>query len=300
MQNNIKPEKPYVVIFIPALNEEGAIGGVIKKIIELYQNSPLFNMDIIVIDDGSVDMTGKIALGSGAKKVIRHPANRGLGASTRTGLQRALEMGADIAVKIDADFQHDPQDIEKVVRPIIEDVADVVFGSRFLGEIKYRMPLHRRWGNRFFSFLVTKSTGLKITDGQTGLMAFSWRYLKDFDIISDYNETQQLIIDAWSRHMRIIEVPVVFHPRKSGKSFISFRYPIKVLPTLLRFMVTVNPLKIFLPLGLFLILMGIFFMFLVLFRQTAVAGKVGMAVLLIGGLQVIMLGLLADAVSNKR
>ena len=240
--------KPYVIIFIPALNEEGSIGNIISRIKELYGKSDLFHTDIIVVDDGSTDRTSEVALKSGAKKIIRHPVNRGLGASTRTGMQRAFEMGADIAVKIDADFQHDPLDIENVVRPIIEDEADVVFGSRFLGEIKYKMPFYRRLGNRFFSFLVAKFTGLRITDGQTGLMAFSSRYLKNFDIISDYNETQQLIIDSWSKHMRVIEVPVIFHPRKTGKSFISFKYPFKVLPTLLRFMVTVNPLKLFIPL----------------------------------------------------
>lgn len=293
-------KKPYVVIFIPALNEEDSIGKVIKRVNELYSKSALFKLEVIVVDDGSTDNTGKVALESGAVKVIRHPVNRGLGASTRTGMQRSFEMGADISVKIDADFQHDPEDIEKVIKPILDDTADVVFGSRFLGEIKYKMPLHRKLGNPFFSFLVSKLTGMKITDGQTGLMAFSWRYLKNFDIISDYNETQQLIIDAWSKHMRVIEVPVVFHPRKTGKSFISFRYPFKVLPTLLRFMVTVNPLKIFLPLGGILIFVGLVFMVLVAFGQTQIAGKVSMAVLLIGGLQMVMLGFLADAVSNKR
>ena len=292
--------KPYVIIFIPALNEEGSIGNIISRIKELYGKSDLFHTDIIVVDDGSTDRTSEVALKSGAKKIIRHPVNRGLGASTRTGMQRAFEMGADIAVKIDADFQHDPLDIENVVRPIIEDEADVVFGSRFLGEIKYKMPFYRRLGNRFFSFLVAKFTGLRITDGQTGLMAFSSRYLKNFDIISDYNETQQLIIDSWSKHMRVIEVPVIFHPRKTGKSFISFKYPFKVLPTLLRFMVTVNPLKLFIPLGLFLIFIGLVFMIMVIMDYTAVAGKIGMAVLIIGGLQIIMLGLLADVVSNKR
>lgn len=293
-------KKPYIIVFIPAFNEEESIGNLIDKIKEHYKDSNLFDMDIIVVDDGSKDKTSQVSLAHGVKKVVRHPKNRGLGASTRTAMQRSFEMGADIAVKIDADFQHDPIDIEKVVKPIIEDAADCVFGSRFLGEVKYKMPLYRKWGNRFFSFLVSKLTKLKITDGQTGLMAFSSRYLKVFDIIADYNETQQLIIDSWSKHMRVIEVPVIFHPRTTGKSFISFKYPFKVLPTLLRFMVTVNPLKIFLPLGLLLILIGLIFMVFVLLGNTAVVGKIGMAVLLIGGLQIIMLGLLADAVSNKR
>jgi glycosyltransferase involved in cell wall biosynthesis len=282
-----------IIIIIPAYNEEASIGKVMAKCKELYGGIPL------VIDDGSTDKTYDIAKAFGGL-VIQHPYNRGLGAATRTGLQRAYELGADIVIKIDADYQHDPEDIKKVFQPIAKDRADVVFGSRFMGGLKYKMPLYRKLGNIFFSFLTSKLTGLKVTDGQTGLMAFSKRYLKDMNIISDYNETQQLIIDAWSKHMRIIEVPVVFNPRTTGKSFISFKYPFKVLPTLLRFLVTVNPLKIFLPLGFLLIVLGLICMGLVFIGYTQVVGKIGTAILIIGGLQVIMLGLLADAVSNKR
>lgn len=293
---------PYVIVFIPAFNEEDSIVNVIKNIQELYRDSQKlgFKIDVMVIDDGSVDKTKELAQSAGAK-VVRHPYNRGLGASTRTGLQRAFEAGADIAVKIDADFQHDPQDIFKVIEPIINDQADVIFGSRFLGKITYNMPFHRKIGNTFFTYLVCKLTGLNITDAQTGLMAFSRRYLANFNIISDYNETQQLIIDAWNKHMRIIEVPVIFHPRTTGKSFISFKYPFKVLPTLIRFLVQVNPLKIFLPLGLFFIFLGLVAAGLILiFGKEALVNKITMTVLFISGLQIIMLGLIADLVSNKR
>jgi glycosyltransferase involved in cell wall biosynthesis len=282
-----------MIVIIPAYNEEDSISKVMTKVKELYGGIPL------VIDDGSTDKTYEIAKAFGGL-VIRHPYNRGLGASTRTGLQRAYELGADIAIKIDADNQHDPEDIKKVIEPIIEDRADVVFGSRFMGGLKYKMPLYRALGNIFFSYLTSILTGLKVTDGQTGLMAFSKRYLKDMNIISDYNETQQLIIDAWSKHMRVVEIPVVFNPRTTGKSFISFKYPFKVLPTLFRFLVTVNPLKIFLPLGVLLIVLGFICMGLVFVGYTQIVGKIGTAILIIGGLQVIMLGLLADAVSNKR
>lgn len=293
---------PYVVVFIPAFNEAGSITKIIERIKELYNDyqTQKFEIDIIVIDDGSDDNTSELAKRAGVK-VVRHPYNCGLGASTRTGLQRAFEAGADIAVKIDADFQHDPQDILKVIEPIINDQAEVVFGSRFSGKITYNMPFHRKIGNTFFTYLVRKLTGLNITDAQTGLMAFSRRYLANFNIISDYNETQQLIIDAWNKHMRVIEVPVIFHPRITGKSFISFKYPFKVLPTIIRFLLQANPLKIFIPLGLFLVFLGLMVAALILiFGKEAIVNKITMTVLFISGLQIIMLGLLADLVSNKR
>ncbi|MFC1646000.1 glycosyltransferase family 2 protein [Candidatus Omnitrophota bacterium] len=292
---------PYVVIFIPAYNEEKSIGGVIKKINDLYGNEKKigFRTKILVVDDGSTDKTVEVASQMGVS-IVSHPQNRGLGASTRTGLQRAFELGADIAVKIDADFQHDPDDVFKVTKPIIGDKADVVFGSRFMGEIEYKMPFYRRAGNLFFSYLVSKLTGLKITDGQTGLMAFSKNYLAKFNIISDYNETQQLIIDSWKNHMRILEVPVVFHKRTEGTSFISFKYPFKVLPTLLRLLVQVKPLNIFLPLGLIFILAGIVLCYFVVTNKVQFFGDASIVMLIMGGIQIIIFGLLADAISKRR
>ncbi|MBN1353341.1 MAG: glycosyltransferase family 2 protein [Candidatus Omnitrophica bacterium] len=293
---------PYVVIFIPAYNEADSIGAVIEKIKKDYIEGRKqgYWTDIIVVDDGSADDTAKVAKSAGVKTVISHTSNRGLGASTRTGMQRAYEMGADVAVKIDADFQHDPDDIDKVIRPVINDEADCVFGSRFKGGLGYRMPFYRAAGNRFFSWVVRLLTGLKITDSQTGLMAFGRRYLKDFEIISDYNETQQLIIDAWARHMRIIEVPVVFKKREKGTSFISWRYPFKVLPTIARLFAHINPLVIFLPVGLILTAAGILLGISILLHGAGVFGDATMAILIVGGIQLILFGLLADLMSKKR
>ncbi len=292
---------PYIIIIIPAHNEESSIANVIKKIKENYitQNKNYW-VEIIVIDDGSTDNTAKVAKDAGANKIISHIKNRGLGAATRIGLQRAYEMGADVAVKIDADFQHDPNDIDKLVQPVLEDKADCVFGSRFSGGLKYAMPLYRAAGNRFFSFLVSKLTGLKITDAQTGLMAFSRRYLKIFEMISDYNETQQLIMDASSKHMRIIEIPVVFYKRQTGKSFISWRYPIKVIPTIIRFFYYANPLKVFLPLGILLIAAGVALGIKIMLAGEGFFGDATISILVIGGIQTILFGMLADMIGTKR
>lgn len=293
---------PYVIIFIPAHNEEGSIRNIIKKIQKNYINieDRGYWVEIMVVDDGSSDQTVKIARDAGVKKIVSHPINRGLGAATRTGLQRAYEMDADVAVKIDADFQHDPDDIDKVIRPILEDKADCVFGTRLTGGVEYKMPLYRSVGNRFFSWLVSVLTGLKITDAQTGLMAFSARYLKDFEIIADYNETQQLIMDAWRRHMRIIEVPVVFHKRRTGKSFISWRYPFRVLPTIIRLFVHANPLKVFLPLGALFILLGLVAVYFILTQGTHLVGDATVSILVVGGILILLFGLLADLMSTKK
>ncbi len=302
MEMHQKFNAPYVVVFIPSYNEEGSIARVIDVINKTYRGEKPrdYVLDIIVVDDGSKDKTAQIARDLKVKKVVVHPINRGLGASTRTGMQTAYEMGADIAVKIDADFQHDPEDIEKVVRPILEDRADSVFGTRFLGGLQYKMPLHRSVGNRFFSWLTGFLTGLKVTDGQTGLMAFNRRYLSRFTILRNYNETQQLIIDSWGKGMRVIEVSVLFHKRTTGKSFISWKYPLRVIPAIAQTYIHVNPLRAFFWFGGLVTLTGVAVAILWMNGITHFPGDESAVTLILVGVQIILFGLLADIVIYKR
>jgi len=295
---------PYVIVFIPAYNEEETIGGVIKKINNLYSNDQErdFVLDTIVIDDGSKDRTIEESEKADIKKIVVHPYNKGLGASTRTGMETAYEMGADIAVKIDADFQNPPEDIEQIIRPILDDRADVVFGTRLTGGLQYKMPLYRDWGNKFFAWLCSKITGLKVTDATTGLIAFHKRYLAVFNIIRDYNETQQLIIDSWGKNMRVVEVPTKFHKREGGKSFIKMglKYPANVLPTMLRMYIHFKPLRFFLTVGLFCLILGITGAIYVLTYGETFFGDASVTILIIVGFQIIFFGLLADQISYKR
>lgn len=295
---------PYVVVYIPAYNEEDGIAQVIKDIQKLYQgeNTKDYLLDIIVVDDGSKDKTAEISKKTGIKKIVSHPHNRGLGAATRTGMQTAYEMGADIAVKIDADTQNPPSEIEKVVRPILEDKADCVWGSRLMGELKYKMPLYRNWGNKFFAWLVSKIIGIKWTDATTGLIACNKRYLKVFTIIKDYNETQQLIIDSWGKHMRVMEVSTVFLERKAGESFIKagLKYPVNVLPTMFRMYIHFKPLRFFLTVGLFFIVLGILAASCLIVYGETFFGDTTVAILIIVGVQIIIFGLLADQISYRR
>ena len=288
-----------VVVYIPAYNEEATIGRIIDTIKETYKERKGYKLEVIVVNDGSRDRTTKIALERGVR-VITHPSNRGLGAATRTGMETAREMGADIAVKIDADYQHDPLDIERVITPILEDRADAVFGSRFLGSINYQMPAYRKMGNSFFSWITSKFTGLRITDGQTGIMAFHRRYLDRMQMMSDYNETQQLIIDAWRKNMRVVEVPVVFHKRTAGKSFISLKYPFKVLPNILRLYCHTFPLKIFVPLGSLVLVFGLLVGYFVRVGSITRFGDDSAVILIIMGVQILLFGLIADMISQKR
>ncbi len=298
---------PYVVVYIPAYNEEGSIAKIIEKINQLYKNSQErdFVLDIIVIDDGSKDRTAEVARQAGVKKIITHPYNRGLGVAVRTAMQTAYEMGADIAVKIDADMQNPPEEIETVIRPILEDRADCVFGSRLIGGLQYKMPLYREWGNKFFAWLCSKITGLKVTDATTGLIATHRRYLEVFNIIKNYNETQQLIIDSWGKHMRVMEVSTKFFPRNSGGSFIKMglKYPLNVLPTIFRMYIHFKPLRFFLTVGLIFLIIGLIgaiYLLSVSQDKQVFFGDATIAILILLGFQIIFFGLLADQISYRR
>jgi len=116
--------KPLVVACIPAYNEEGSIAGVVVQARKYVDR-------VVVCDDGSVDLTGAIAEGLGAV-VVRHGRNLGKGAALRSAFLRARELGADVVAMLDADGQHDPEEIPGLVEPILKGEADMVVGSRYV------------------------------------------------------------------------------------------------------------------------------------------------------------------------
>lgn len=296
-----------VVVFIPAFNEEEKIADTIRETLDTYKNSSEkgYKIEIIVIDDGSTDKTSERAEQAGVR-VFSHPVNLGLGAATRTGMQQAYEMGADVAVKLDADLQHDPKDIESVVMPVLRDKADIVWGSRFSGKIHYKMPLYRRWGNKTFTFLMNVLTNYKITDAQTGLMAYGKRYLANFQILTNYNPPQQILLDANSKYMRYAEVPVQFYPRTSGRSFVSFKYPFKAMVGIARLLTYANPLRVFVPIGTVLVLasFAVAAIDLVDHYRNMTTGyfrhEGTIVMFFIGGIQIMFFGILADLIMKKK
>lgn len=298
-----------VVVFIPAYNEEGSIASVIHRMREVYPPEATlpkgYYIQLLVVNDGSMDRTEEIATALDVT-VVSHPVNQGLGAATRTALESAVTLDADVAVKLDADFQHDPEDVEKVILPLIQNRADICWGSRFAGQINYRMPLVRYVGNHFFTWVMNRMTLYTITDAQTGLFALSRKYLQVFELYGDYNPPQQILLDANLKRMRFIETPVVFHPRTTGESFISFRYPFYVFANIMRVLIYANPLKVFTKLGGLFILLSLGY-----FTLSRISLSHGWdtpllrlehfsVVTLLMGLQMIFYGLLADLILKKR
>jgi glycosyltransferase involved in cell wall biosynthesis len=190
------------VIVIPAYNEETRITKVIEKA-KKYG-------DVIVIDDGSSDDTKTMAEKAGAC-VYRHIINRGVGAALGTGFRVALDMKPDVIITMDADGQHKPEDIERIIEPIRNNKTDVVVGSRFLPDSSnpHTMPIRKKVGNFFLNKITYFLYGLKCTDTQSGFRAFSCEALKKIRITTDrYAYASEMIEEIKRNNLKLKEVPI--------------------------------------------------------------------------------------------
>ncbi len=295
-----------VTIVVPAYNGEHRISEAVRALRGLSERlPPEVSCRVYVVDDGSTDRTAALAEEAGADRVIRHYVNQGLGAAVRTGLSRAHSDGTDLVVKFDADLQHEVADIPALIAPIVDDAADLVYGDRFQ-RIDYRMPIVRRVGNIVFTTLMRWLTGWPVRDAQPGIFAAAKRYLEMMHLPGDYNYTQQVLLDAYHKGMRFAQVPVSFHRRLTGRSFVSSKYPFAVLTQILLVLLGVKPMKVFGTLGLtFLVSAG--FVFAVEFVQWLL-GEAPKPVLHVNlvlglslfGLQTIFFGLLAELIVRRR
>jgi hypothetical protein len=202
-----------VVVVSPAHNEAEMVASVIEDIpddIDGVQVVP------IVIDDGSTDETTQEAVKAGAL-VARLPIRRGGGLALRVGYEIALRLGAEVVVSIDADGQHVPEEMPSLVRPVLNGEADLVNGSRVLGDFE-RGSWIRHVGVHFFSWVVTIMTGQRVTDPSNGYRATKPEILKQLALEQDQFWTSELLIEALRLRARIVEVPITIRARQAGES----------------------------------------------------------------------------------
>jgi glycosyltransferase involved in cell wall biosynthesis len=221
-------ERPCLAV-VPAYNEAATIGGVLDR---LREHAP--ELDVVVIDDGSTDATCREAFARGAR-VLRHPFNLGIGGAVQSGFKFALENGYHYMVQVDADGQHDPEQIRHLVREMEERPdMDVICGSRFLKDLQYVGPVSRRAGIHLFAFVVSRIVGQKVTDPTSGFRLYNRRAIALFarDYPHDYPEVEAVLVLHYHR-LRMREVAVKMYQRGGGRSSIrsgkSVYYMIKVL-----------------------------------------------------------------------
>ena len=237
-------EHKSLAIVIPAYNEEKTLPLLVDDlIVYLHTLDELNYFKIVIVDDGSVDNTGKLSFDSDDVVVLNHGFNRGIGAAVRTGLQFVEKNNYDLVVKIDADFQHEVKDIERILEPIISNSYDLVYGDRFGGEINYKMPKLRKYGNKFFTRLMNIITKYEISDSQPGLFAGNKKFLSSVSIFSDYNYTQQVLYSSYLSGLNFKQIPITFNERTHGQSFVKITYPFKAMFQIILLMITKNPMK---------------------------------------------------------
>ena len=287
-----------IVVTIPAYNEEKTIGSLINKI-HAVMDSRRYDYKVLVVDDGSKDKTAEVAKLANAV-VYSHPKNYGLADTFRTETEKALKLGADVIVHIDADIQYKPEEIPLLLKEI-ENGYDLVLGSRFKGKIEH-MPIIKKLGNKAFSRVVSNITGIRISDAQTGFRAFTKDVAEKIKITSNHTYTQEQIIRAVKKKFKIKEVPIYFAKRKDKSRLISnpFKYAISAWINLIRTYRDYEPLKFFGLTGTSIFSIGLLIgLYLTYLHFTSgIVGHFALMMLdiliLSIGLQIIIFGFLAD------
>jgi glycosyltransferase involved in cell wall biosynthesis len=201
------------VLVIPAYREAGRVGAVVRAALALG-----LDLDVLVIDDGSPDLTSAEATHAGAT-VVRHPFNLGYGCALHTGYCYALRRGYQRVLQMDADGQHEAGMLPRLIAGL-DQGADVVLGSRYLEGQRPPSTLARRIGTRLFAWIATRWTGVRITDPTSGFQGLSHRALASVvndGFPEDYPDTD-VLVQHHRRGLRILEVPVRMHARLGGTS----------------------------------------------------------------------------------
>jgi glycosyltransferase involved in cell wall biosynthesis len=293
------------IIQIPCYNEEATLPQTVR---DLPRELPgVDEIEILVVDDGSRDQTSKVAEELGVDHIVHLKQNQGLAYAFMTGLDAALEAGADIVVNTDADNQYRGEDIERLIQPLLEGEADITVGDRGVTTLEHFPPIKRhlqRWG----SWVVERAAGIEIPDATSGFRAFTREAAMRLTVLSDYTYTLETLIQAGARRMVVAYVPIQTNPSTRESRLIrnipSFLAVSAV--TILRFYAMYRPLRLFLSLGALMIASGVALgiRFLYYFITGPGTGKVQSlilaAIVTIVGFQVCLIGLMADLVRLNR
>jgi glycosyltransferase involved in cell wall biosynthesis len=240
------------VIGLPAYNEEKNIGKIISELQEL-------DYSVMVCNDGSSDQTGKIAKKMGAI-VINHQKNSGYGAAIKSLFHKASEIDYDILITFDADGQHNISEIKDVITPLISNKADIVIGSRFLGEGEGEIPKYRKFGIKAISKISSLSQDLDIKDTQSGFRGYNKKALNEINPTENgMGISTEILIKASKKDLKILEIPIIINYEGDTSTHNPVSHGVSVVLSTMKFTALDHPLKFYGIPGLIFLIVGLFF-----------------------------------------
>lgn len=294
-----------LIIQIPCYNEaetlEIALNDLPKHI------DGIDEIEYLIINDGSKDNTVEVARNWGVQHVVNFKRNKGLAKGFMAGINECLRQGADIIVNTDADNQYCGEDIEKLVRPILDGKADIVIGERPIDQTEHFSPLKKKL-QHLGSWVVRKASNTNIPDAPSGFRAYSREAALRMNVVNDYTYTLEQIVQAGRNKMAIISVPIRTNGelRPSRLFHSMFGYIKKSILTIMRAYMMYKPLRFFMSLGSIPFLGGIILgtRYLVYFFNGAGAGHVQSLLLAVTlillGAMIGIVGLQADVIAANR
>lgn len=294
-----------LIVQVPAYNEALHIGEVLQSIPRAMPGN--IEVEVLVIDDGSTDQTGALAISFGADYIRAHGNNRGLARAFETGINECLARGADIIVNVDADMQYDPSQIGLLVAPIINGEADITIGDRQIWKSE-SFGIIKRLTQVFGSRVVSTLAGQTVSDAVSGFRAYSRDAAFDLNILSDFSYTTETIIQAGALRRRIMSVPVTrrddTRPSRLARS--AFKFVLRQAITIIRARIMYRPLRTFFSIGALFLIAGMIpiirfgFFYITGFGDGHIQSLILGAVFLIISFLTFALGIIADLVGFNR
>lgn len=294
-----------LIIQIPCYNEEQTLEIALNELPKHIEG--IDEIEYLIINDGSIDNTVEVARNWGVDYIVNFKQNRGLAKGFMAGLDACLRNGADIIVNTDADNQYCGEDIEKLVKPIVEGKTDIVIGARPIDQTQHFSPLKKKL-QHFGSWVVRKASNSDVPDAPSGFRAYSREAALRLNVTNEYTYTLETIVQAGREKIAMTSVPIrtnsELRPSRLFQSM--YGYVKRSMLTIIRSFLMYKPLRFFCIGGgvFFLIGVGIGIRYLVFLMQDSSTGHIQSlilaAVLMIIGVQTIIVGLSADLISSNR
>lgn len=294
-----------LVIQIPCFNEAATLPVMLRDLPERIPG--VDEIEVLVIDDGSTDDTAEVAREHGVEVIVTIPVNRGLANAFSVGLERSLQMNADIIVNTDADNQYPGKYIADLIHPILKGDADMVIGDRQIDTIAH-FSRTKKWLQKLGSWVVRWASNTEVPDTTSGFRALSRDAALRLNIFSDYTYTLETIIQAGKKGLVVASVPIEVNraTRESRLIKSNFDYIMRSALTILRIFLMYEALRVFLNLSVLPLIAGIFlivrfgYFFAIGEGSGHIQSLIVATILMVLGFLIILLGLVADLIARNR